>query len=434
MSFSNNFCSSPWIHMRITNSGTYTYCRWAINDVTIVDATANIKNLSPLEYFNNNMTSVRTSLLNGEALPGCGDCRVQEEHGKVSGRQRQLLKVGVMTDYFNQSLASSPYRPAFDYSLANQGGTQEYPVDWQIDLGNYCNSACIMCSPTSSSVLATEFKAIGLIDQLPVSSWCNDPRLVEKFVADLIKIPNIKYIHFIGGETLITPGFKRILTALVNANLASNITIGFTTNLTVWDDSITDLLRKFAGINLGLSIEALDPINEYVRYPSKLANVSALLDRWVALGKELSWLIQLRITPTCLTVGSLPTIYEYAYNNGVSVESCNFIERPAFLRISVLPKEYRQQAINSLTEWLGDKVATDKQIINTRNPSLAKEQIIQDAKSYINYLKNSIDESFRLPALVNYLMRLEANRGNSITNYLPHYEKLLRTHGYTTST
>ena len=434
MSFSNTFCPSPWIHMRITNSGAYTYCRWAINNETLVDATANIKNLSPLEYFNNNMTSIRTSLLNGEALPGCGDCRIQEEHGKVSGRQRQLLKVGVMPDYFNQSLASSPYRSAFDYSAANQGATQEYPVDWQIDLGNYCNSACIMCGPNSSSMLATEFKAIGLINQLPANSWCNTPELVEKFVKDLVKIPNIKYLHFIGGETLITPGFKRILTELVNTNLASNITIGFTTNLTVWDDNIINLLRKFAGVNLGLSIEALDPINKYVRYPSKLTNVSTLLDRWVALGKELSWLIQLRITPTCLTVGALTTIYEYAYNNEVSVESCNFIERPSFLRISVLPKEHRQRAIDSLTEWIGNKVATDEQIINTRDPSLAKEQTIQDAKSYINYLKNSTDESFRLPDLVNYLMRLEANRGNSIINYLPHYEELLRTHGYTTST
>jgi hypothetical protein len=431
MSFDKSFCPSPWFHMRINNSGTYSYCRWAAGSASIVDPVTNIKQQSPLDYFNGGMTEIRRSLLQGESPDSCRECHLQEEHGKVSGRLRQLLKVGIMTDCFEPSLASSPYRPAFDYSAGNNGKTECTPVDWQIDLGNYCNSACVMCYPEASSTIATEYKKLGLITQVPPNSWCNDPVLLEKFITDLVRSPNIKYLHFIGGETLITPGFKQILSALVDCCLAKDITVGFTTNLTVWDDSVVELLSKFATVNLGLSIEALDPVNDYVRYPSKLTTTRTLLDRWVALGKELHWLIQLRITPTCLTVGKLHTVYEYAYVNHLAVESCNFIERPEFLRISVLPKEYRQQAIDSLTHWIGDKVAATEQVVNTRDPSLAHSQVIQDATSYINYLENAPEESWRLPDLVDYLTLLERNRGNSIIKYLPEYEELLRTNGYT---
>jgi hypothetical protein len=230
---------------------------------------------------------------------------------------------------------------------------------------------------------------------------------------------------------VITPGFKTILTALVDADLAKDIAIGFTTNLTVWSDAVVELLTQFKQVHLGMSIETLTPVNDYVRYPSRQEQTQELLDRWVALGQEQDWLIQLRITPTCLTVHELDTVYDYAWQNNISVESCNFIDNPKFFRISVLPQEYRALAIDKLEKWTQDHPTdSSSQIINTRDPNRARDQIVQDAHSYLNYLKSAQDESSRLPDLVAYLKRLETNRGNSILNYLPQYENLFRSAGY----
>jgi sulfatase maturation enzyme AslB (radical SAM superfamily) len=353
-----------------------------------------------------------------------------EKHNKVSGRQRQLIKVGIRPDRFEASLASSPFKPLFDYSNVNQGKTTSYVQDWQVDLGNYCNSQCIMCSPKFSSRLASEFKSIGLIAETPPKAWCDDPILLERFCEDLLSAPSIRYIHFIGGETLITPGFKRILTTLVDSGRAKDIIVGFTTNLTVWDDSIVDLLLKFNGVNLGLSIETLTTVNDYIRYPSKLATTKELLDRWVELGRQHNWLTQLRITPTCLTIEYLDTVLEYAYSNNVAIESCNFLTNPKFLRISVLPMSYRKAIANKLLSWASDKGSTTDQIINTRAPQHWRTQIVQDTYSYVDYLLSAEDESHRLPDLVEYLKKLEANRKNSILTYLPNYEELLRSAGY----
>ena len=69
-------------------------------------------------------------------------------------------------------------------------------------------------------------------------------------------------------------------------------------------------------------------------------------------------------------------------------------------------------------------------IINTRDPNVNKQQIIEDATSYLNLLTAVPDESFRLPDLVKFLKILESNRNNSILTYLPQYEELFRSAGY----
>ena len=432
MSLEKTFCSSPWFHMRINNSGTYESCRWMTKDGgTRVDFANSIHTVSPLTYFQKNMSKLRTAFLEGSAPSMCNDCYTMEEHKKISGRQRQLLKVGVQEQYFSKSLASTPLKSDFDYSNTHHGYTLRTVTDWQIDLGNYCNSACVFCNPESSSKLAAEFKSLGLIDQLPPAAWCDDPKMLNRFIKDLVASPALRYLHFIGGETLITPGFKKILEALVKADLAKNITVGFTTNLTVWSDPIINLLKQFQQVNLGISVESLNSVNDYVRWPSQLDSVRTFLDRWVALGQQQKWLIQLRITPTCLTVHDLDTIYEYAWQNNLATESCNFLYKPEHMRISVLPKKYRLQAKKRLMNWLlTHSIDSQEQIINTRNPNVARQQIVQDANSYLNYLDSAADETNRLPDLVVYLKQLESNRGNSILNYLPHYEDLFRSAGY----
>ena len=418
--------------MRINNSGTYEPCRWMNkNASTRVDFDRNIKTLSPLKYFQVNMAKLRTELLQGHVPDMCSDCHILESHDKPSGRQRQLLKVGVLGEYFEKSLASSPMRATFDHSNQNQGLTDRTVTDWQIDLGNYCNGACVFCGPESSSTLATEFKQLGLIDTMPPRSWCDDPVLMSKFIADLTASPDLQYLHFLGGETVITPGFEKILSALVNADLAKKIIIGFTTNLTVWSQSIVELLKQFQQVNLGMSIETLTAVNDYVRYPSQHERTRQLLNQWVALGQQHKWLVQLRITPTCLTVHELSTVYDYAWQHNISVESCNFLDNPKFFRISVLPQKQREQACENLRQWLhAHAVEHDSQIINTRDPNLARQQIAQDARSYLNYLESATDESHRLPDLVAFMKRLESSRGNCILNYLPQYEDLFRSAGY----
>jgi sulfatase maturation enzyme AslB (radical SAM superfamily) len=407
--------------MRITNNGGMTYCRWTDKNTTKVS----MHDIDPVEFFQQHMTAVRTSILQGEPVNGCEECYQMEGHNKVSGRQKQLLKIGVRVEQFEKTLASSPWVDTF----ASKKFTQ-LPQDWQIDLGNYCNSACIFCHPGASSRLATEWKRIGFIDQLPAPNWTDDPVLVDRFVAMLRASPHIQYLHFIGGETLITPAFKTILEALIQSGIHRTATIGFTTNLITWDQQVVDLLTQFAGVNLGMSVESFDSVNDYVRWPATLTGVHETLDKWFTIAQDHDWLMQFRTTPTVLTIDSLLSVYRYAWDRSIAIESCNFLDRPECMRPSVLPVSYRRPIIDRMQSWIAEHDTGSQTIVNIRDPNVAQQQIIQDLQSYVNYLKSESDESFRLPELVAYLKRIEASRGNSIIHYLPQYEELFRTAGY----
>lgn len=423
MSLKDSFCPSPWFHMRINNSGYYEYCRWA--NKSDRNNGPSINDVTPAEFFQTHMQPIRQSLLDGNTPAGCNDCPKMEQHGKISGRQRQLLKVGVRVEYFEKSLASSPWVNTFASPTFNQ-----MPQDWQIDLGNYCNSACVMCNPASSSRIAMEWKKIGFTTEVPTPTWVDSPELVNKLIDTLQQSQHIQYLHFIGGETLITPAFKVILKALIDAGLHKTATLGFTTNLISWDESVVELLTKFKGLNLGVSIEAFDHVNDYVRWPATMPKVTAILDKWTALAAQHGWLMQIRTTPTTLTISRLLSVYKYAWQQGISVESCNFLSRPDFLRPSVLPLDIRTQIVTELEDWVSQHQVGGDVVVNTRAPDVAHQQIVQDLQSYINYLKNEPDESHRLPEMVSFIKRLEANRGNSILTYLPEYEELLRAAGY----
>ncbi len=147
------FCSSPWFHMTIQKDGSMQYCRWQVTNPTI----HNIKTMSVEDYFQKVLAAIRVDMLNGKTIPGCYSCHKMERHGKISGRQKQLLKTGITEKNFTNSFRSSPYFDKIKHSFDNKGLTDLLPVDWQIHLGNYCNSACMMCVPSSSSKLANEW-------------------------------------------------------------------------------------------------------------------------------------------------------------------------------------------------------------------------------------------------------------------------------------
>ena len=414
MNLKDQFCSSPWFHMRITNNGGFEYCRWA-DRKHIVDQ-KNIATTHPLTFFQKDMASIRQDMLEGKTVAACGDCKIMEQHSKISGRQKQLLKTGIDTDNFVKTAASSTFRTEFEQTDINL-----LPVDWQIDLGNHCNGACVFCRPDSSSRLAAEFYKIGFIDQMPARSWVEDPASVDKFISTLISTPNLAYLHFLGGETLITPGFRTMLQALIDAGLHSRVTIGLTTNLTVWDDDINQLLTQFREVNLGVSIETTDNVNDYVRWPSQINSVLSTLERWLALAKQHDWIMSLRITPTVLTASRVVPLYQFAVDHNLGIESCNFLNDPAFMRTSVLPMSYRRSAAEQLQNWIDTQAISTTKIVNTRVLNHATAAAVQDAMSYLEYLKNAPDESDRLPALVQYLKKLEQSRSNSVLNYLPEY-------------
>lgn len=435
----DTFCSSPWFHIRINPQGNYLPCRWASQQEK---TSHNISNTSISEYMNSStMSDLRSDMLNGNSPAICSTCYYEDRQNKVSGRQKQLLKSSIKLDNFNQSFCASPHWARFAYSADHQGLTDQQAVDLQIDLGNTCNSACVMCVPTYSSKLATDYIKLNEInpklfaDYPKLVNWADDPGLVDKFIDEVIQIPNLRYIHFLGGETLYLKSFYDICSKLIATGLGKNISIGTTTNGTVYIPQLENIIKEFKHVHLGISVEAFHPINDYIRYPSNISQVTDNIKKFLDLRKRTNLHVSLRITPSVLSIFHLDTVFKFMLDHGVTAESCDILHEPSCLRIELLPKILCRETISRIDQVISDYglMQPEDTIINRRREDLTTSVISSVIFEYKNFLssfdspENVDEERYNL---VKFLQAFETIRNNNILMYLPNYEEFLRSYGY----
>ena len=430
------FCSSPWFHIRLTFNGDYEPCRWARR----LGATENIRQTTIMQYYNSSeMKSLRLKMLAGETPDECKTCYYEESFGKLNGRQRQLAKSAIRLDDFARSLRSSPHFEMFDYSMNNLGVSPYYPTDLQIDLGNTCNNACIMCHPKFSSRLEKDYIKLQAADSQmfafqPYQSWTRDPDIVERFVEQISTIPEIRYIHFLGGETLFDETFYQLTERLAALGLAERIIIGATTNGTIYSDRLASVIDSFQEVHLGISIESVTELNDYVRYPSSITQVLSNIQKFLDYRKQNSKLkLQLRITPNIFSIYELDQIFDYMVENQISAESCNILFEPAYLRMELVPPDIRQECVEKFDRLIARHKFVHQEVINVRREDLVNQVIANLAIEYQNFLQSYQEpddaESSRFQ-LVEFLKHFESIRKNSILDYAPRYEKFLRNYGY----
>lgn len=435
--FEKTFCSSPWFHMRLTYDGSYESCRWAKNP----QRNHKFQTETIIQYYNSDqMQSLRQQLLNGESPEHCSTCYYEESYDKINGRRRQLAKSAIDTNNFSTTLRSSPHYKNFEYSCNNNGEANMAPVDLQIELGNTCNSACIMCGPEASSKLEKEYKKLHKINAKLFQNpnvpdlWTDDPALVDRFVDELINMPSIRYIHFLGGETLYAKSFYTICEKLIQKNLAKDIIIGTTTNGTIFDKRIKNLIQNFKQFHLGISIESVTNLNDYIRYPGKIDKILKNINKFLQLRKTNPGLYtSLRITPNIFTVYELDKMFTFMLENHVIAESCNILYRPEHLRMELLPDDIREEIKQKIEKIINKYELNKTDIVNIRRTDKIDQVTANTILDYYKFIC-----SYEIPEnaeksrhnLISFLKAFETVRNNSILDYAPRYEKFLRHYGY----
>jgi len=434
---SNTFCSSPWIHLRVLPNGNYNTCRWAANK----NVSQNINQISLQEFYNGSeMSELRSELLDGKTPSICASCQYEDKHNKLSGRRKQLLKSAVTEADFDLKMRASPHYKHFKYSWENAGKSDYYPVDLQIDLGNICNSACIMCSPMYSSRLEKDYiKLNSLADDLfefPVNSqsWTKNPELIDKFVEEIGQIPKLNYIHFLGGETLYDAAFYAICDKLIEKNLAKDIIVGTTTNATIYNEKIETYIKSFRQFHLGISIESVTNLNDYIRYPSKIESVLEIINKFSTLRKDNRLFLSLRITPNIFTIYEFDKLARYMIEYNISAESCNILNRPSVLRMELMPDDIRQETVERLKAVIDEyNLIKNSNLVNTRSNKTVDQNIANTIIEYYDFILNySIPDNAEQERknLIRFLNSFEHLRNNRIIDYAPRYTEFLRNYGY----
>lgn len=155
-----------------------------------------------------------------------------------------------------------------------------------LKVSNFCNLACRMCDPDSSSILATENNKVyndskhpHISKSLPIGS------VLYKSILENLK--NIRYLWCSGGEPLIHEEIWSIIDYCYNNNLAKNIVLKFNTNGTViLKDYQIKQLVSFKDVYFDISVDGIGDIGEYIRTKSNWNNWKINFDKYLEISKN----------------------------------------------------------------------------------------------------------------------------------------------------
>jgi organic radical activating enzyme len=317
------------------------------------------------------MRQARERMFGDERWRFCRRCHYEEEVSTTSRRHRSNQKSVIFRENFRESFEQSPGHSKFIDTEFNG-----MPIDLHIDLGNYCNLACKMCNEFASSRIASQHKTWKISNSVPVD-WTNDKPAWDRFLAELITIPKLKNLHFMGGETLIQPRFEECIDYLISNN-RTDVCISFVTNGTVYKESLINKLRLFPRAGIEVSIESTGPTNAYTRQGTDTKQVLTNIDRYITNGYD----VTLRPAPSLLTAREYWQVIKLALDRRLIIKS-NICTEPEFLNINVLPLEIRQSYRSNYEQLIADYNLTDNldKDYNESDPGnykqVAKNQIVQ---------------------------------------------------------
>jgi organic radical activating enzyme len=369
--------------------------------------------MSIMEWFNSEPAKkFRLSMANNTRASECQHCYTEEDNNGNSRRLKSNQKSVIFTRAaFDKSFEQSPIHKHFDYSNRHQGQTQTYPIDIHIDLGNFCNLACKMCNAEASSTIASQQVKWGMIEikKYLGTNWTKDQKVWDNFKQQILNIPGLNNIHFMGGETLLTDRLEDFVDTMIE-HKRFDLCFSFVSNGTVYKPSIVDKLKKFRRVGFEISIETLDRRNSYVRQGTDTSLVLNNINLYQSQCNNTSVTLALRPAPSLLTVGSYLPLLQYALDNQLIVKS-NLCTNPRFLSITQLPdyvKEiYQEQYIEFLNKLNGRSTVED---YNASDPNNCHLVVREQAQMCLTLLQSQTpsDNELQLAALVEHCQKWDS--------------------------
>jgi MoaA/NifB/PqqE/SkfB family radical SAM enzyme len=181
------------------------------------------------------------------------------------------------------------------------------------------------------------------VTRLPeTSSWAENRDLL---ISEIFAAPEkLREINLAGGEPLLIPHTVPMLEKLVDDGHSQNIEIFISTNGTIFSRRIVSLLKEFRSSCLGFSIDAVGPLLEYIRHPSKWETIKKNLLDYQEMG------IYVAVLPTlqAYNVFGLVEIARFCNSHEIEFHFSNVLFYPRFLSFDMLPNSVIAQAVQ---EW-----------------------------------------------------------------------------------
>ena len=406
MTNKNIFCSTPWYELHIYWDGSLGICCQEAHKI-YNSGSYNIATMSIAEWFNSDpVKNFRQQVLAESAVSACRRCYIEEQADGLSRRHRNNQKSAIFQQAFEESFAQSPIQKYISIS----GETQTHPIDIHVDLGNFCNLACKMCNAQASSRIASQEVKWGISSsaQYVGTDWTRDDQTWNNFKTQLLNIPGLNNIHFMGGETLLTDRFEDFVDTMIK-HQRLDLCFSFVTNGTVYRHGLLEKLSKFQKVGIEVSIEAVDQHNAYQRQGTDTDLVLKHLAQYKEFANGTNITVSLRPTVSALTIGYHADLLDYALEQGFLVTSL-LVNRPQYLDAVILPPDVKAQYLKSYERF---DITPDVDY-NASDPGQLKNNIAQQVIMATNILKR--DQPPNADELLNNMV-MHCKRWDAIYEY-----------------
>jgi hypothetical protein len=430
------FCNIPWYELHVYWDGSLGIC--CAEDHKLYDETDrryNIATMSIMDWFNSKpVRDFRTRILGNTRLTECRQCNIEEDHGGNNRRLKGNQKSVIFTrTAFDASFAQSPGYTKFQHSADHEGHTQTFPIDMHIDLGNFCNLACKMCNPETSSTIASQHVKWGIESSRRYlgNDWTRNLEVWNRFKQQLLEIPGLNSIHFMGGETLLTDRLENLVDTMIEHE-RFDLCFSFVTNGTVFRSDLIDKLKRFRRVGIEVSIETMDAHNAYQRQGTDTELVLHNISRYQQQCNGSSVTVALRPAPSALSVGYYTDLLQYALDQKLVVKS-NICYDPRFLSIEILPTDVKKLYADRYREFLTQLENINAESdYNASDPNNYQLVVKQQAEMCLSILETPTppDSESQLEALVRHCERWDRVYGYDAQELYPEFQDFLHLYGY----
>jgi len=332
------FCTLPWTGFSNDPDGKVRPCCLFKDHIKDEDGKyMYVQTHSINDIFNSKfMKSLRQEFRNGEKPKGCEVCILDEINGHRSKRQ-----------IYTRNKNGTPD------SLVNFDDEPNKITEFQMIISNACNLKCRSCGPSHSNLWQAEHKVVwnhtgysmlnGQSGDKNGLLWKNRKEWIESIVN----------LEIVGGEPFYIHQWNDIWDEIVSSGRSKEINISMSSNATIFaEKQIKFLNDNFKTVGLGLSIDGIGDMYEYLRHPGKWNEVSKNIIGYSRLKEEgvlNNTHISISHTIGWLNAWYIPEFIDWVTKNTKEfLIWYNLIHSPSHMAMWAIPKSIKEIIENKL--------------------------------------------------------------------------------------
>jgi organic radical activating enzyme len=435
---SNTFCPIPWIFQAARANGDLRVCCQAnvTKNKGVIrkpDGSAFNAGCDNLDESRNAelMKVMRLNMLNNVWSEECGRCKQEEENGLVSRRSYE-------NEQWKYSIDTAKQETLNDGSIDIEKTPVRY---YDLRFGNFCNLKCRMCGPTDSDSWYEDWIKLtgtnryndtsGIVTINEINGklvtgeydWPN----YEPFWETLeINAKNIEHVYFAGGEPMLIERHYDFLERCVEQGVSKNIIIEYNTNMSTIPTRVTNLWKQFKQVRIGASVDGMEEVLEYQRYPAKWEKVLKNLKVVDELPDNIvSWIA---FTVTAYNVNHMIDFMKWKLtksgfkkinsSNRRPIITYHVAHHPKHLNIRVLPDEYKKEVSDRFNDFL---LWVNEGYFNTH----VKRHATEIVNGILSYMNTQSYYTEHWTEFVDYTQKLDTIRNESIVEIEPKLERFI---------